>query len=150
METLSNMETVCTRLRGEIEEMNRGMLAFPSSAELMNDLRSIFYVEQDVVMNDIESANGDVGKNTKANSPRTPNIKSTAGSHFDFDAFPHTPTLAQLGISDTTLAIVGEAKQKSKLGQISDSDSEYRLSPSGSIALSLVNTIPSMHAFISG
>lgn len=141
METLSNMESVCGRLRNEIDDLNRAMLAMPSSAELLNDIRRLLSTEQDVVMNDAEPVPVQRQEFSKPNSPRTPN--GLKRNQFDFDAFPHTPTLEQLGISDNTLAIVGEARNKSKLAQASDSDSDYRLSPSASIALSLVNTIPS-------
>jgi hypothetical protein len=146
-DTLNSMNAFCTKLREEIDEINRSILSTPSSSEILNHFNLLLKADEDIEMNDAQNTPQEKPKSSKFNSPRTPN--NLTKNTLDFDAFPQTPTLAQLGISDNTLAIVGEGQVKSRLGHISDTDSEYKISPSCSVALSLVNTIPSTHIPIS-
>lgn len=146
VDTLTNMEAVCSKLQSEVEEINRSLLLFPSSSELLNEFYSILKTDsQDVSMTEIQTTPIEKPRAPKFNPPRTPN--SPRNGAVDFDAFSQTPTLAQIGISDSALAIVGEGGAKSKLAQMSDTDSEYKISPTGSLALSMVNTIPSIPLF---
>ena len=140
-DTINGMDAVYSRLKSEVEEISRSFLSMPSGSYILNSLDLIIQVDEDIEMKDIQETPPQKPKALKFVSPRTPN--SVVKNSLDFDAFPQTPTLAQLGISDNTLAIVGEGRAKSRLAQMSDTDSEYKISPSSSVALSLGNTIPS-------
>ena len=145
LDTLNSMQQVCQKLYDEIEEINRSLVAFPGSLEILNDLNGILKIDQDVEMKDQSEntpQNHNITSNLERQSPRTPK-SALKKSIVDFDAFPHTPTLEQLGISEGALALMGEGRAKSKLAHISDSDSDYKLSPSHSMAFSNINSIPS-------
>lgn len=152
MSTLSSLQSVCQKLKGEVEELHRSLTLAPKAGEILSDLGTLLGVrevedegEGEGSMEGVEETATPSPGPKKFNTPRTPNDSAKKKkAPIDFDAFPQTPTLAQLGISDRTLALVGEARPgKSRLGAISESDSDYKFSPSGSIAPSIVNSIPS-------
>lgn len=141
--TLDNMDSMCLKLKSDLEDINRTLLSMPTGSELLNDLNKILKIEEDIPVTRVQTA-------LQNNSPKTPSSVVRCKPSFDFDACPHTPTLEQLGISDNALAIVGEGRAKSRLGQISDTDSEYKISPSGSMTFSLGHSIPSIFCVQNG
>ena len=102
-QVLHRLDESCAAIAGQLDNIEGIQAAMPPARDLLASLKRMAGLERGSPRPSAQGTPSSAGRPAKKPAVTTP-VRSTV----DFDAFPSTPTLDQLGLSGHAMAVVGD------------------------------------------